>query len=227
MKTQQEETLNKALDLIIESGADLNSLLKQDGLLKQLKKGLLERALQGELKDHLGYDKYERSEAATNNARNGVTKKNLLTEDGALELEVPRDRNGGFEPVLVPKRSTRIEGLDDKIISLYAKGMSVNDIKIQLEELYAGAEVSTSLISRITAEIMDEVVAWQNRSLESVYPIVFFDCLVVKVRQDKRIINKAVYVALGIESTGHKDILGLWMSENEGAKFWLANLTEL
>jgi len=210
MKTQQEETLNKALDLIIESGADLNSLLKQDGLLKQLKKGLLERALQGELKDHLGYDKYERSEAATNNARNGVTKKNLLTEDGALELEVPRDRNGGFEPVLVPKRSTRIEGLDDKIISLYAKGMSVNDIKIQLEELYAGAEVSTSLISRITAEIMDEVVAWQNRSLESVYPIVFFDCLVVKVRQDKRIINKAVYVALGIESTGHKDILGLW-----------------
>jgi len=227
MKTQQEETLNKALDLIIESGADLNSLLKQDGLLKQLKKGLLERALQGELKDHLGYDKYERSEAATNNARNGVTKKNLLTEDGALELEVPRDRNGGFEPVLVPKRSTRIEGLDDKIISLYAKGMSVNDIKIQLEELYAGAEVSTSLISRITTEIMDEVVAWQNRSLESVYPIVFFDCLVVKVRQDKRIINKAVYVALGIESTGHKDILGLWMSENEGAKFWLANLTEL
>lgn len=227
MKTQQEETLNKALDLIIESGADLNSLLKQDGLLKQLKKGLLERALQGELKDHLGYDKYERSEAATNNARNGVTKKNLLTEDGALELEVPRDRNGMFEPVLVPKRSTRIEGLDDKIISLYAKGMSVNDIKIQLEELYAGAEVSTSLISRITAEIMDEVVAWQNRSLESVYPIVFFDCLVVKVRQDKRIINKAVYVALGIESTGHKDILGLWMSENEGAKFWLANLTEL
>ena len=108
MKTQQEETLNKALDLIIESGADLNTLLKQDGLLKQLKKGLLERALQGELKDHLGYDKYERSEAATNNARNGVIKKSLLTEDGALELEVPRDRNGAFEPVLVPKRSTRI-----------------------------------------------------------------------------------------------------------------------
>ena len=227
MKTQQEETLNKALYLIIESGADLNTLLKQDGLLKQLKKGLLERALQGELKDHLGYDKYERSEAATNNARNGVIKKSLLTEDGALELEVPRDRNGAFEPVLVPKRSTRIEGLDDKIISLYAKGMSVNDIKLQLEELYAGAEVSTSLISRITDEVMDEVIAWQNRSLDSVYPIVFFDCLVVKVRQDKRIINKAVYVALGIESTGHKDILGLWMSENEGAKFWLTNLTEL
>jgi transposase-like protein len=227
MKTQHEEALNKAMDLIVESGADLNSLLKQDGILKQLKKGLLERALQGELKDHLGYDKYERSEAAVGNARNGVIKKNLLTEDGTIELEVPRDRNSAFEPVLVPKRSTRIEGLNDKIISLYAKGMSVSDIKLQLEELYAGAEVSTSLISKVTDEIMDEVVAWQNRSLESVYPLVFFDCLIVKVRQDKRIINKAIYVALGVELTGHKDVLGLWMSENEGAKFWLANLTEL
>lgn len=227
MKTQQDLALEKAMDLIIESGADITSMLKQDGIFKQLKKGLLERALQGELKDHLGYDKYERSEATVDNARNGVIKKNLLTEDGSIPLEVPRDRNGAFEPVIVPKRSTRIEGLNDKIISLYAKGMSVNDIKTQLEELYAGAEVSTSLISKVTDEVMDEVLAWQNRSLESVYPIVFFDCLVVKVRQDKRIINKAVYVALGVELTGHKDVLGLWMSENEGAKFWLANLTEL
>ena len=227
MKTQKDLALEKAMDLIIESGADITSMLKQDGIFKQLKKDLLERALQGELKDHLGYDKYERSEATLDNARNGTIKKNLLTEDGIVPLEVPRDRNGAFEPVIVPKRSTRIEGLNDKIISLYAKGMSVNDIKIQLEELYAGAEVSTSLISKVTDEVMDEVVAWQNRSLESVYPIVFFDCLVVKVRQDKRIINKAVYVALGVELTGHKDVLGLWMSENEGAKFWLANLTEL
>ena len=227
MKTQQDLALEKAMDLIIESGADISSMLKQDGIFKQLKKGLLERALQGELKDHLGYDKYERSEAIIDNARNGVIKKNILTEDGPIPLEVPRDRNGAFEPVIVPKRSTRIEGLNDKIISLYAKGMSVSDIKLQLEELYAGAEVSTSLISKVTDEVMDEVLAWQNRSLESVYPIVFFDCLVVKVRQDKRIINKAVYVALGIELTGHKDVLGLWMSENEGAKFWLANLTEL
>lgn len=227
MTQNQNEALSKALDLIVESGADLSSLFKQDGLLKQLTKGLVERALQAEMKEHLGYDKYERSETESVNTRNGTAKKNLLTEDGLMEIEIPRDRKSSFEPAIVPKRTTRVEGLNDKIITLYAKGMSVNDIKAQLEELYGGAEISTALISKITDEVMDEVQAWQHRSLESVYPIVFFDCLVVKVRQDKRIINKAVYVALGIEPSGRKDVLGLWISENEGAKFWLANLTEL
>ena len=173
---------------------------------------------------HLGYDRYERN--ISENARNGSFKKNLTTENGQLELEVPRDRKGSFEPVIVKKKQTRIEGLDDKIISLYAKGMSVSDIKIQMQELY-GAEISESLISRITDDVIDEVKLWQSRALESVYPIVFFDCLVVKVRQDKRIINKSVYVALGIDLSGRKDVLGLWISDNEGAKFWLNNLTEL
>ncbi|MCP4653353.1 MAG: IS256 family transposase [Candidatus Omnitrophica bacterium] len=221
----KNDNLSKALDLIAESEADLSNLFKEDGLLNRLTKGLVERALQAEAKTHLGYDKYEHT--TSGNSRNGTSKKNIITEKGSLEIEVPRDRNGQFEPVLIPKRSTRIEGLDDKIISLYAKGMSVTDIQTQLKELYGGAEISTSLISQITNDIIDEVKAWQTRPLEAVYPLIFFDCLFVKVRQDKRILNKAVYVALGVDLSGKKDILGLWISENEGAKFWLNNLTEL
>lgn len=174
--------------------------------------------------DHLGYDRYGRSES--DNSRNGLSQKSLVTDNGLIQIQVPRDRSAKFEPAIVPKRQTRIEGLDQKILSLYAKGMSLSDIKIQIEELY-GAEVSESLISRITDDVMEDVKAWQSRPLESVYSIVFFDCLVLKVRQDKRIINKAVYVALGIDLSGRKNILGLWMSKNEGAKFWLGNMTEM
>ena len=221
----QEEMLSKAMDLIVESGADLKTLFDQDGLLKKLTKSLVERALQAEMTNHLGYEKYERSGAS--NGRNGSSKKELLTDNGIVDLSIPRDRDGSFEPLLLPKGQTRIPGLNEKIISLYAKGMSVNDIKTQLSELYGGAEISTALISKITDEVMDEVDLWRKRALESVYPIVFFDCLVVKVKQDKHIINKAVYVALGINTEGKKDVLGIWLSENEGAKFWLSNLTEL
>ena len=216
--------INEAVDILIGSDSDFSNVLGKEGLIKQLSKCILERALEAEMQAHLGYDRYERN--ASENARNGSFKKNLTTENGQLELEVPRDRKGSFEPVIVKKKQTRIEGLDDKIISLYAKGMSVSDIKIQMQELY-GAEISESLISRITDDVIDEVKLWQSRALETVYPIVFFDCLVVKVRQDKRIINKSVYVALGIDLSGRKDVLGLWISDNEGAKFWLNNLTEL
>ena len=216
--------INEAVDILIGSDSDFSNVLGKEGLIKQLSKCILERALEAEMQAHLGYERYERN--ASENARNGSFKKNLTTENGQLELEVPRDRKGSFEPVIVKKKQTRIEGLDDKIISLYAKGMSVSDIKIQMQELY-GAEISESLISRITDDVIDEVKLWQSRALESVYPIVFFDCLVVKVRQDKRIINKSVYVALGIDLSGRKDVLGLWISDNEGAKFWLNNLTEL
>ncbi len=221
----QEEMLAKAMDLIVESGADLKTLFDQDGLLKKLTKSLVERALQAEMTNLLGYEKYERSTAS--NGRNGSSKKELLTDNGVVDLSIPRDRDGKFEPLLLPKGQTRIPGLNEKIISLYAKGMSVNDIKTQLSELYGGAEISTALISKITDEVMDEVEIWRKRALESVYPIVFFDCLVVKVKQDKHIINKAVYVALGIDTEGKKDVLGIWLSENEVAKFWLSNLTEL
>lgn len=216
--------INAAVDMLIESDSDLSNILGKEGLIKQLSKCILERALEAEMQSHLGYDRYKRNDSE--NARNGSFKKSLATENGQLELEVPRDRKGNFEPVIVKKKQSRIEGLDDKVISLYAKGMSLSDIKIQMQELY-GAEISESLISRITDDVIDEVKLWQGRALESVYPIVFFDCLVVKVRQEKRIINKSVYVALGIDLSGHKDVLGLWISDNEGAKFWLNNLTEL
>lgn len=227
MKQQlnQDELLSRAMDLIVESGADLKTLFDQDGLLKKLTKSLVERALNAELSAHLGYDKYERTKST--NARNGSSKKHLLTDSGTIELEIPRDRDGDFEPQLVAKHQTKLEGFNDKVISLYAKGMSVSDIKTQLSELYGGAEISTALISKITEEVMEEVDSWRKRALERVYPIVFFDCLVVKVRQDKHVINKAVYAALGIDTEGKKDVLGIWLSENEGAKFWLANLTEM
>jgi transposase-like protein len=223
-KNIQTAKLNAAIDMLIESDADLSNVLGKEGLIKQLSKRILERALEAEMQRHLGYERYNRSDI--DNARNGSYQKNLITNNGQIELTVPRDRKGQFEPVIVKKKQSRIDGLDEKIISLYAKGMSISDIKIQLEELY-GAEVSESLISRVTDDVIDEVKAWQTRALEAVYPIVFFDCLVVKVRQDKRIINKSVYIALGIDLSGHKDILGLWISDNEGAKFWLNNLTEM
>lgn len=224
--TQNIETskINAAVDLLIEGEVDLSNALGEDGLIKQLSKRILEKALQVEMDDHLGYSRYDRSELQ--NARNGAFQKTLITNNGTIELDVPRDRNGDFEPAIVKKKQTRMAGLDKKIISLYAKGMGLSDIQMQLQELY-DANISESLISKITDGVVDEVKAWQNRALESVYPIVFFDCLVVKVRNEKRIINKSVYVALGIDLSGRKDILGLWISENEGAKFWLGNLTEM
>lgn len=224
MSNTNQEKIKQAVDLLVDKDTDLTSFFAKDGMLKQLTKNIFERALKAEMDEHLGYSKYGRIE--NENSRNGVGKKSLITEGGVLELEVPRDRNAEFTPVLVPKRQKRIDGLDQKILSLYAKGMSLSDIKIQIHELY-GAEISESLISRVTDNVMDEVRSWQNRPLEAIYAIVYFDALIVKVRQDKRIINKAVYVALGVDLTGRKDILGLWISENEGAKFWLNNFTEM
>jgi len=227
-RNTDKDAITKAIDVLVEEGADITKLFEEGGLLKQLTKRLIERALCSEMEDHLGYAKYDRPglDAGLNNTRNGTSPKNLITDNGLIGVDIPRDRESTFEPVIIPKRQTRINGLDEKILSLYAKGMSLSDIRIQIQELY-GAEISESLISKITDDIVEDVKAWQNRPLEPIYPIVFFDCLIVKVRQDKRIINKSVYVALGIDLEGKKDILGLWISENEGAKFWLGNLTEL
>jgi putative transposase len=222
--SKTNKAINQAVDLLIENEADISTILKEGGLLKELTKRLVEKALQSEMSNHLGYDKYERS--TLDNARNGSSDKKLITENGIIEIEIPRDRNGEFEPAIVPKRKSRIDGFDQKVLSLYAKGMSLSDIKIQIQELY-GADISESLISKITDDVIEDVKVWQSRPLDSVYAIVFFDCLVLKVREDKRIINKAVYVALGIDLSGKKEVLGLWISENEGAKFWLGNLTEM
>jgi transposase-like protein len=189
-----------------------------------LTKVTVEAALNAELDDHLGYDKHEQSNS--NNSRNGVTRKTLRTEDGQFELDTPRDRQGDFEPQLVKKHQTRFTTMDDKILFLYAQGMTTREIVATFKEMY-GADVSASLISKVTDAVIEQVIEWQSRPLDAVYPIVYLDCIVIKIRQDKQVINKAVYLALGVNMEGHKELLGLWISENEGAKFWLNVLTEL
>ena len=191
---------------------------------RMLTKLTVEAALNAELDDHLGYDKHEITASA--NSRNGYTSKTLQTEDGQFELDTPRDRHGGFEPQLVKKHQTRFTSMDDKVLSLYAKGMTTREISATFKEMY-DADVSATLVSRVTDAVIDKVTEWQARPLDAVYPIVYLDCIVVKIRQDKRVINKAIYLALGVNMAGHKELLGMWLAENEGAKFWLSVLTEL
>ena len=191
---------------------------------RMLKKITVEAALNSELTDHLGYEKHQPRKGK--NARNGYTSKTVICDEGEIEIETPRDRDGTFEPQLIKKNQTRITGMDEQIIALYAKGLSNQEIVEMFKELY-DADVSTSLISRVTDSVKERVMEWQNRPLDAVYPIVYLDCIVVKVRQDGRIINKSVFVALGVNLEGHKELLGLWIAENEGAKFWANVLTEL
>ncbi|MAN62598.1 MAG: IS256 family transposase [Parvibaculum sp.] len=201
-------------------------LLGDDGLFKELKKRLVEKALGAELSEHLGYEKNAPAGRGTGNSRNGHSAKRLKSEDGELELAVPRDRNASFEPVIVRKGQTRIDGFDDKVISMYARGMSVREIRGHLKELY-GVEVSPDLISRITDAVLEDVRAWQNRALDSVYPVVIFDALRVKIRDEGIVRNKAVYLALAIARDGSRDVLGIWIENSEGAKFWLKVMNEL
>ena len=216
---------HKELQAIAQAAA--KNIKTQDDLKEfqqMLTKITVEAALNAELDDHLGYIKHEPSEA--DNARNGYSSKTIQTEEGQFELNTPRDRAGSFNPRLVKKHQRRFTAMDDKIIFLYAQGMSTREIVITFKEMY-GADVSASLISKVTNAVIDQVVEWQSRPLDSIYPIVYLDCIVVKIRQDKRVINKAVYLALGVNMDGHKELLGMWLSENEGAKFWLNVLTEL
>lgn len=201
-------------------------LLGKDGVIDQLKKALIERALGAELSQHLGYEKGEPKPQEGTNYRNGNSRKTIITADRAVEIEVPRDREGSFEPILVKKNQRRLSGFDDRVLAMYARGMTVREIQAFLEEQY-GMEVSPDLISRVTDVVMDEIKLWQNRPLESVYPVVIFDALWVKVRDEGQVKNKAVYLALGITVAGTKDILGLWIEQTEGAKFWLKVMNEL
>jgi putative transposase len=214
------------LDSLLAGYKTPEDLTGENGLFKQLKKALIERALGAELTHHLGYEKHDPAGRGNGNSRNGSSSKTLLTEDGELPIEVPRDRDGSFEPLLVRKGQTRFDGFDDKIISMYARGMSVREIQGHLADLY-GIEVSPDLISRATDAVMAEVTDWQNRPLEAVYPVVFFDALRVKIRDDGLVRNKAVYVALAISTSGEKEVLGLWIEQTEGAKFWLKVMNEL
>ena len=218
MNKKELEAFAKQAAKSIKSEADLTDFRKM------LTKVTVEAALNAELDEHLGYARHEQSNQ--NNSRNGFSSKTIRTEDVEVDLDAPRDRDSSFEPQLVKKNQTRFTSMDDKILYLYSKGMTTRDIVATFKEMY-DAEVSPTLISRVTNAVIEQVVEWQARPLDAVYPIVYLDCLVVKVRQDKHVINKAVYLALGVNVEGHKELLGMWISENEGAKFWLNVLTEL
>ena len=214
------------LDQLLANYEKPEDLTGENGLFKQLKKALIERALGAELTEHLGYEKGDPAGRGSGNSRNGTSSKSILTEDGEIEITVPRDRAGSFEPQLIAKGQTRFDGFDDKILSLYARGMTVREIQGHLAELY-GAEVSPDLISRVTDAVLEEVREWQSRPLDAVYPIVFFDALRVKIRDEGLVKNKAVFVALAYNGDGEKDVLGLWIEQTEGAKFWLRVINEL
>ena len=204
--------------------------IKTPGDLGQLSAFLtkltVEAALKGEMNHHLGYNKNEPTGHHTGNSRNGYSSKKLKGDHGELDIQSPRDRNSTFEPQLIKKGQSRITGMDDQILSLYAKGMSTRDIVDAFQDMY-GADISAGLVSQVTNSVLEKMVEWQNRPLDAVYPIVYLDCIVLKIRQDKRVINKAIYLVLGINIEGHKELLGMWVSENEGAKFWLSVLTDL
>ena len=195
-------------------------------LSAMLTKMTVEAALKSEMNFHLGYDKHQPIGSDSENSRNGYSTKILKGDHGEIELQTPRDRDGTFQPQLIKKRQTRITGMDEQILTLYAKGMSTRDIAATFQEMY-GAEISAGLVSQVTNSVMEQVVEWQSQPLDPVYPIVYLDCLVLKIRQDKRVINKSIYLALGVNLEGHKELLGMWISENEGSKFWLSVLTDL
>jgi putative transposase len=219
-------------DEVIEAvmaNVDANGLelLGPDGVLAELTKRLLERGLAEELTEHLGYEAGDPAGRGSGNNRNGTTPKTVLTEIGAVELDVPRDRNGTFEPKLVPKGARRLEGFNQNIIHLYARGLSTRDIRRELGRMY-GVEVSPALISRVTDGIVDELADWQARPLDAVYPILYIDALVVKVRTSGTVVNRAAYLAVGVDTDGRKHVLGVWLGDGgEGAKFWLSVLTEV
>jgi putative transposase len=212
---------NEILDQLLE-GRDPKTVFESEGLLDELKKGLAERILNAEMDHHLDQE----SEQAAGNHRNGTSPKTVLTDTGKLALSIPRDRQGRFEPALIAKYQRRFPGFDEKIVALYARGMSTRDIQAHLRELY-GVEISPELVSAVTDAVLDEVAAWQNRPLEPVYAIVFFDCLRVKIRDEGTVKNKAVYLAIGVRCSGYREVLGIWIEQTEGAKFWLRVMTEI
>lgn len=217
---------NELLDSLLAGYKKPEDLIGEHGILKQLTKRLVERALEAEMAEHLGHSRNEPVANPSGNTRNGRSKKTLKGEFGELPIEIPRDRHGSFEPQIIPKHQTRWTGFDDKILSLYARGMSVREIQGHLGEMY-GTEVSPTLISTVTDAVIDDARAWQARALDALYPIVYLDCIHVKVRDSGTVITKAVYLALGVNLAGEKELLGLWISKTEGAKFWLSVVTEL
>jgi len=214
----------KMKELLTELVGDLSGQEQIEALTQDLLKTVVETALNGELDEHLGYDR--NAKAKSGNSRNGYYPKKLKSSSGEVEIQVPRDRNGDYEPQIIEKGQSRLTHFDDQILSCYARGMSTRDIAATFEEMF-GARVSHNVISKVTESVQEQVETWQNRPLDSIYPIVYLDCIQVKIHHDKRVVNKAIYLALAVNLEGHKELLGMWVSENEGAKFWLSVLTEL
>ena len=217
---------NELIDDLLKDYKKPEDLIGENGLLKQLTKQLLERAMAAELTEHVGYEKHDPGGNNSGNSRNGKSAKTIKGSFGRMPLAVPRDRNGTFEPQIIEKHQTRFTGFDENIISLYSRGLTTREIQDHLEEIYH-VEVSPALISNVTEEVIDEVRAWQNRQLETVYPIMYLDAIQFKVRDGGHVRNKAVYLAIGIKVDGYKEVLGLWIAQTEGAKFWLQVVTEL
>lgn len=218
--TEKEQELVSMLIRDCKSTGDIHEKLKQ------LFAGTVERILEAEMDEHLGYEKHNVQGNNSGNSRNGYNTKTIISDYGEAEIQVPRDRNGSFDPQIIEKRQTRTDEIESKVMAMYSKGMSQRDIEESLKEIY-GADISQSLISRITDKILPEVNEWQNRQLEEIYPVIFFDGVIFKVRKDNKIINKCVYSVLGIDMDGNKDILGIWLSENESASFWAAVCNDL
>jgi putative transposase len=221
-------TISKDFDLKTELSKckSMDDLKGKNGLFQRLVGGMLEQLLENEMDEHLGYEKHSSIGDHSGNSRNGKTKKNLKSNYGNVELEIPRDRNGDFEPTIVKKYQRSINSFDDKIISMYAKGMTVRDIQAHVQELY-GADLSPALISNITEKVMESATEWQARPLQNVYPIIFFDAIHYKVKENGKVVSKASYTCLGVDLEGKKDVLGIWIGDAEGAKFWLKVCTEL
>ena len=222
----KNKDLNAAIDNLLKSYKTPEEIIGENGLLQQLTKAVLQRALQAEMTLHLGHEKHASVSNKEGNVRNGSSLKTIKGEFGNMPIEIPRDRHSSFEPLIIPKGQTRYPGFDDRVISLYSRGMTTREIQGHLEEIY-GVEVSPALISIVTDAVAEEVKIWQNRPLDSVYPIVYMDAIRVKARGNGHVINKAVYLAIGVNLDGAKEVLGMWVSENEGAKFWLQVVTEL
>jgi putative transposase len=214
------------IDELLAGATTEEQITGQGGLLGQLTKRLVERAMEVELTDHLGYEPHVEPPGGTGNTRNGSTTKRLITEHGEVQVNTPRDRDGSFSPQIVRKRQRRFEGFDDKILALYARGMSTRDISVHLEEIY-GVQVGRDLISKVTDAVMDDARAWQQRPLDDVYPVVFLDALVLKIREGGSVQRRACYLAMGVGLDGSRDVLGMWFQETEGAKFWMQILSEL
>jgi transposase-like protein len=216
----------KLKELVAELAKQVKTEKDLGELSDQLTKMTVEAALGAEMEDHLGYEKHAPEGRNTGNSRNGKSSKKLKGKHGEVRIDTPRDRNGSFEPKLLGKYQTRLTAFDDQILCLYAKGMTTRQIVETFQEMY-GADVSATLVSKVTEAVIDQMTEWQSRPLDPLYPIVYLDCIVVKVRQNKQVIKKSIYIALGIDLEGHKQLLGLWIAETEGAKFWLSVLTEL